>query len=292
MNENFSGRWPVTSLAPALALTLLLPGAAMAADEAASSITGHLDIVSKYVARGGTSVYGNASAYGNAGADAPESNRPALQWGLDWAHPSGWSLGYFGSTINYSYKQLGRLYDDPSIMDFQRSKSIENDFYGAYSGVWGDLGYTAGLTGYYYINGRYTTALETKLGLSYGPFSATAQTLLNDVVWGNKGDTYYTLIYTKTLPYDLTFTGTLGAYTYKQTGKYLGTACAPDAYLAIFCSVGSAPVGSAFRHATLALSMRVPDTNVSLGIQAIFGGKNRFGISQKNLVVASASYSF
>ncbi|CAG2136787.1 hypothetical protein LMG31506_01721 [Cupriavidus yeoncheonensis] len=265
------------------------------------TFTGHLDLVSRYVLRGATTTYGNGAPLGNAGADAPESSRPALQWGLDLAHESGWSLGYWASMINYSYRQLGRSYSDRSITDFQSSRSVENDFYGAYSGkLAGELGYTVGMTAYYYINGEHANALETKAGLSYGPVSLNAQTLLNDVVWGNKGDTYWTLVYTQPLPYGMTFSATAGAYTYRKEGKYLGTtdtltgtACGPGAAFVVNgCFAGNAPVGKAFRHLTLALNAPIPGTPASVGIQWILGGKNRFGVSQKNQFLASATIGF
>ncbi|MCP3018147.1 TorF family putative porin [Cupriavidus basilensis] len=265
------------------------------------TFTGHLDAVSRYVLRGATTTYGNGAPLGNAGGDAPESSIPALQWGVDLAHESGWSIGYWASMINYSYQQLGNSYSDRSITSFQTAKSVENDFYGAYSGkIIGDLGYTAGLTGYYYINGSHANALETKLGLSYGPFSLNAQTLLNDVVWGNKGDTYWTLVYSTTLPYGITFTGTVGAYTYKKEGKYLGTtdtltgtSCGPhSAFVVNGCFAGNTPSSGAFRHLTLALAAPIPGTPLSAGVQWIIGGYNRFGVHQENRVIASVSYGF
>lgn len=265
------------------------------------TFTGHLDVVSRYVLRGATTTYGNGAPLGNAGGDAPESSRPALQWGLDLAHESGWSVGYWASMINYSYQQLGRTYSDRSITDFQRGKSIENDFYGAYSGkLVGDLGYTVGMTAYYYINGEHANAFETKAGLSYGPFSLNAQTLLNDVVWGNKGDTYWTLAYSTVLPYQITFTSTLGAYTYNRQGKYLGsvdtltgTACGPHAAFVVNgCYAGNSPSRGGFRHLTLALSAPIPGTPVTAGLQWIIGGSNRFGVHQDNRWIASLSAGF
>ncbi|QYY29374.1 MULTISPECIES: TorF family putative porin [Cupriavidus] len=265
------------------------------------TFTGHVEAVSRYVLRGATSTYGNGTPLGNAGGDAPESSRPALQWGADLAHESGWSVGYWASMINYSYRQLGNSYSDRSVTDFQKDRSIENDFYGAYSGkLPGGIGYTAGMTAYYYINGSHANALETKIGLSYGPVSFNAQTLLNDVVWGNKGDTYWTLVFTQPLPYGMTFTATAGAYTYRKEGKYLGTtdtlsgtSCGPGAAFVVNgCYAGNAPVGGAFRHLTLALAAPIPETPFNVGIQWILGGKNRFGVSQKNQFLATVGYGF
>lgn len=266
------------------------------------TFTGHIDLVSRYYLRGATTTYGNAlPTQGNKVADAPESDRPAVQGGLDFVHESGFYAGYFASTINYSYKQLGRSYDDRSIVSgFQNDKSVENDFYAGYNGKAGDLGYTAGLTGYYYINGRHANAFETKLGLAYGDFAVSAQTLLNDVVWGNKGDTYVTLNYTHALPYKITFLGSLGGYVYKKEGKFLGTtdtltntSCAAGTAFNISgCYAGNAPISSGFRHLILGFTQPILDTPLTWGLQAIIAGKTRFGIKQENKVVASISYGF
>jgi uncharacterized protein (TIGR02001 family) len=289
-----------------LAVSLAILGAcasACAEDAApASPFTGHIDLVSRYYLRGNTTTYGNFKpGPGNAGADAPESDKPALQWGADYVHPSGFYAGYFGSQINYSYKRLGQSYDDRSIVSgFQDKKSFENDIYGGYTGKFGDFGYTVGLTGYAYINGKYADALETKLGLSYGDFALTAQTLLNDVVWGNKGDTYFALNYTHALPYKISFTGSLGYYLYKKEGKFLGTtdtltgaSCgAGNAFNINGCYAGNGPISSGFRHLILGFTQPIFDTGLTWGLQGIIGGKNRFDIKQDNRVVASLSYGF
>ncbi|OWW21594.1 TorF family putative porin [Noviherbaspirillum denitrificans] len=292
-------RIPLTrnNLAVALAATALLgAGSAQAED---STFTGHVDLVSKYILRGASTTYGPGAPLGNGGADAPESDKPVLQWGVDWTHPSGVYLGYFGSQINYSYKRLGELYSNPSVTNFQSGKSIENDFYGGYNGKAGDFGYTVGLTGYAYINGKHANAFETKLAVSYAEFTLAAQTLLNDVVWGNKGDTYWTFNYTRSLPYNITFLGSLGYYTYSKEGKFLGTRdtfngapCGAGSSFAVVCTPGNAPSSGGFRHLILGVTQPVGDSGLTWGLQGIVGGDNRFGVKQNNRLVASLSYGF
>lgn len=298
--QTASLRGPIPAAATVLALPLLLALSTPAAAEGPWSFSGHADVASKYVLRGATTTYGNGAPLGNEGADAPESDDPALQWGFDAAHESGWSVGYWASTINYSYKQLGRSYADRSITRFQKDKSIEHDLYGAYSGTLGELGYTLGLTGYWYFNGKNANALETKLGLSYGPVALNAQTLLHDTVWGNRGDTYWTLVFTQPLPADLSLSATLGYYTYDTEGKYLGTRdtltgtdCAADeAFVVNGCYAGKRPTDSALRHLTLALSGAFGDSGLAWSLQGIIGGDNRFGVRQDNKTVAVLSYLF
>lgn len=262
--------------------------------------TGHVDVVSRYVLRGITDTYGPSEPGGNKLADAPESDKAALQWGVDWSHPSGFYLGYWASTVNYSYKALGESYSDSGITDYQDDKSIENDLYGGYTGKIGDFGYTVGMTGYVYINGKNSNALETKLGVSYGDFALNAQTLLKDVVWGNKGDTYWTLNYTKPLPYDITLNASLGYYTYKKEGKYLGTVdtrtgvgcAAGESFNVNACVAGNAPSGSGFRHLIVGITQPIGSTGVTWGLQGIIGGENRFAVDQSDKLIASLSYGF
>jgi uncharacterized protein (TIGR02001 family) len=263
-------------------------------------LTAHVDLASRYVLRGVTTTYGNGAPLGNPGGDAPESDKPALQWGVDYVHESGFYAGYWASQINYSYAQLGRSWVDRSITDFQRNKSIENDIYAGYNGSFGALGYTAGLTYYHYFHGQGSNAFETKLGLTYGPVTLTAQTLLDDVVWGNRGDTYWSAVYSRALAWNLSFTANLGFYTYHRQGRYFGStdtlsgaACgAGAAFVVNGCYAGGAPVGSGFRHLILGLSRPIGDTGLSWAVQAIVAGKNRFGVAQGDRLVASLSYGF
>ena len=220
----------LTYLVTASLLASTMSCSATAAEQTISAakpytLTAHVDLVSAYYLRGATSTYGNSyPGLGNAGADAPESSHPVFQWGADFVHESGWYTGYWGSQINYSYKRLGESYDDRTIVSgFQDNKSVENDFYGGYTAKVDDFSYTLGLAGYAYINGRHADGLETKLGAGYKEFGLNAQTLINDTVWGNKGDTYWTLSYATALPRDLNFNASLGWYTYQKEGKYLGT---------------------------------------------------------------------
>jgi uncharacterized protein (TIGR02001 family) len=282
--------------------TLLLAGAAGAEDAPAPApaFTGHVDLVNKYVLRGVTSTYGpGLPGLGNAGADAPESDKPALQWGVDWNDPSGLFLGYWASQINYSYKRLAESYTNRAVASFQDKKSIENDFYGGYNGKVGEVGYTAGLTGYYYVNGGDSNAFETKLGASYGPFSVTAQTLLKDVVWGNKGDTYWTVGASQPVAYDITLSATLGFYTYHREGRYLGTVdtltgtrcAAGTSFIVNGCFAGGAPASSGSRHLTVGFTQPL-GAGVTWGLQGLVGGDNRYGVKQGNRQLATLSYGF
>jgi uncharacterized protein (TIGR02001 family) len=299
MNKNKNRILPALLVAAAS----LAAGAVHAEDAPAegATFTGHIDLASKYILRGISTTYGPSTpGLGNSGADAPESDKAALQWGVDWVHPSGVYLGYWASQVNYSYERLGESWRDRAIVDFQHRKSVENDFYGGYNGKFGEFGYTAGLTGYYYINGKYSNAVETKLGLSYGAFSVAAQTLLKDVVWGNKGDTYWTLNYTQPLAWDITLNASLGYYTYHKEGRFLGSTdtlagagcAAGTSFIVNGCFAGGAPVSNGFRHLTVGFTQPIGKTGLTWGLQGLVGGDNRFGVKQDNRVVGTLSYGF
>ncbi|MES1980878.1 MAG: TorF family putative porin [Pseudomonadota bacterium] len=237
--------------------------------QAAADVTGHFDLTSKYVLRGITTTYGpTLPGVGNQGGDAPENNKTALQMGLDYSNTSGFYAGWWASTLGYSYQSFN-----------DAGTSMEHDLYGGYQGKAGDVGYKLGLTRYQYIPGFHSTALETMIGLTYKEFGANMQTLLDDVTFGNKGDTYYTVTYNTPLPKDFAFNASLGYYTYKKVGPYTNPGASPLA------------VSSAFRHLNLGMTYPLAKS-VTAGATYIIGGKNRYDVKQDNQLLANISYMF
>lgn len=109
----------------------------------AAAITANATVISQYVSRGFRQTWG----------------RPALQLGVDYGQPSGWSLGTWASTVSDRYIE---------------DATVEWDLYGGYGGAAGGLGYS--ILGYYYkYPGAEYRATGTKydygelsLGLTYG----------------------------------------------------------------------------------------------------------------------------
>lgn len=105
-------------------------------------LTGNLTLTSQYISRGFRQTWG----------------KPALQGGLDYADPSGFSAGTWLSTVSNRYIEDGTL---------------EWDIYGNYGASLGPLGYSAGLYVYKYPGAEYRAAhltydyVEVALGLSY-----------------------------------------------------------------------------------------------------------------------------
>lgn len=232
------------------------------------SFSGNIGVQSAYYLRGLT--------------NNPENDNATVSGGLDYSHSSGFYAGWWGSTLGYSLTKPEVVgWDDEigePIFGYEGSKAFENDFYIGYNGsINEDLGYTLGLTYYYYYESDATVnAAETLVGLNYKDFSLTAQTLLKDVEWGNKGDTYYLASYSYALPQDFTLDANLGVYTYKKSGKF----------------IENSEKSFAFRDVTIGLSKPLADTGVTANMSYIFGGYDRDKEKQKNKVVFGLSYGF
>ena len=97
----------------------------------AASFSATASLVSQYVSRGFRQSWG----------------KPALQAGADYAHPSGWSLGTWASTVSERYIE---------------DASVEWDVYGGYGGTVGELGYS--VLAYYY---KYPGAIYRATGVKY-----------------------------------------------------------------------------------------------------------------------------
>lgn len=251
-----------------LVVASLIASGAVHAEEAAPSdhtVTGYIGLLSSYNLRGIT--------------NAPESDTPAVQGSIDYSHASGFYAGYWFSTLSYNYANLNPDAETKADGSFADSrKSLESDFYAGYKGKIGDIGYQVGGTIYYYYPGWESTGYETMLGLSYGSFGLTAQTLLNDVTFGNAGDTYFVASYSQPLPMGFTGAAKLGAYYYTKDGDFVPET--PD----------SEDVG--FRHLILGVTKPLAATGATMGLDMILGGDDRYGVKQDNKLVASVSMTF
>ncbi|MDY0134194.1 MAG: TorF family putative porin [Atribacterota bacterium] len=231
-------------LAVATALNMPLISTAVQAD----TFTGNINAASKYILRGIT--------------NSPEDDNAALQGGFDYALDNGLYVGYWGSSLGYS---------DPG-----KSNGFENDFYGGYNGSIGDFHYGVGVVQYAYVNISNSNGIEGYGSVGYGPVTFGAKTLLKDVVWGNKGDTFWTLDYSAALPKDFKFGTTIGYYTYKNSGTY----------------IASTPEKNAFRYADINLSHPIGKTGANVSMHYIIGGKDRNGTKQKNAIFFNLGYNF
>jgi uncharacterized protein (TIGR02001 family) len=109
-------------------------GDTSSAPETASPLSGSVTFASQYVSRGVRQSWG----------------RPAIQAGVDYTTPGGWSAGAWTSTIDDRFVENGTL---------------ELDLYAGYTGSAGPLGYNATLTWYRYPGARVSA---TNTSYDYG----------------------------------------------------------------------------------------------------------------------------
>lgn len=196
----------------------------------------------------------------------PENDKVAVQGGVQYDHKSGFYAGYWGSTLDYN------LENNPSTSD----NSFENNLYAGYNyQVNDDLSFTLGGTYYLYYPSDDANVFETLVSAQYKNASLSAQTLTDDVVWGNAGDTYLLASYSQPLKHDFSFNTAVGAYYYKKNGEF----------------ITDTKESFAFRHATLGLS-RDWENGLGWSLDYIVGSDDRMGVKQKNKVVMGLSYSF
>lgn len=111
-----------TLLAAAVIGAFSLPTVAQAEDAApASPLSFNVGVTSDYLFRGVSQTHG----------------RPAIQGGIDFAHPSGFYVGAWGSNITW-------------VKDFLGSGRTEIDVYGGYKNTVGDISYDVGYITYNY----------------------------------------------------------------------------------------------------------------------------------------------
>ncbi|WER48013.1 TorF family putative porin [Cupriavidus sp. WKF15] len=95
-----------------------------------SPLSANMTLTSQYVSRGFRQTWG----------------KPAVQGGVDYAHPSGWSAGTWMSTVSDKFIEGG---------------TVEWDLYGGYTGTIGDFVY-AGQIYYYLYPGAKLQSAQTK----------------------------------------------------------------------------------------------------------------------------------
>ncbi|AOA59643.1 TorF family putative porin [Acinetobacter larvae] len=224
----------------------------------AGEVTGNIAVVSSYVFRGMT--------------NSPENDNPSIQGGIEYSHPSGLYIGYWGSNLGYSLSKY-----DAASEQYQGSKAFENDINIGYRGkVNDDLSYTIGGSYYYYHQSdAKSDFFETLLGIDYKNLSFITQTASKDTISGNKGDTYVQVAYAQALPKDFTGHAAIGAYYYNDKDKYVETTEHFN-----------------FRHLTLGLSHPIANTGANVNFDFIVGGRDRLDEKQKNQVVLGLAYDF
>lgn len=224
---------------------------------AQADFTGNISVVSKYVLRGIT----NTNSLGT------EADFGAVQGGFDYSY-GGLYVGYWGSSLSYS---------DPSKpVSKQQTTGFESDVYGGYKFKAGPVELNLGVIQYLYTGIGDADGTEAVFAAGFGPVTAGLKYLVDDVVWGNAGDIYWTVAFSQALPKDFKFDALLGYYTYEDSGDFIAT------------TVHS----SAFRHLDLKVSHPLGKSGFDMGLTYIVGGEDRQGIQQPNALVLGLSSAF
>ena len=239
------------AIGAALAFGAVLP--------AKADITGNINVVSKYVLRGITT----GTGYGS------ENNGSAVQGGFDYSNANGIYAGYWGSNLSYVY---GGANNDNVFAGF------ESDLYAGYKGTAGPMSYGAGLIYYAYSAVQDADATEVALTAGFGDASLGINYLTKDVIWGNKGDTYFNLGYSMALPSDFSLAGNLMYYLYKKNGEYI--------------TDDGTEKSNGYRGLGVTVSHPVGKTGATMGLTVVGGGEDRFGVYQKYMPVLSLGMTF
>ena len=97
--------------------------------------------------------------------------KPALQGGFDYAHPSGFYVGNWNSTV--------------SFRDADNNKAnLEIDLYGGYKFNYGDVGFDVGALTYIYPGASKANTTELYAAASYGPATIKYSTTVSKGYFG------------------------------------------------------------------------------------------------------------
>jgi uncharacterized protein (TIGR02001 family) len=171
-------------------ITVLTSASVVTAEEAAP-LTANIGVVSNYIWRGLTQ----------------SKDGPAVQGGIDYVDPSGFSLGTWASNVDAGT-------DKPTY---------EVDIYGAYEAKLGDFSYKL-TTGYYlYPDGKDINMWDLTPSISWKFFTIGLTYTLDgepkEPSAFRQGDFYYYGGLTFDLPVDFKLNGTIGHYNFNDLGK-------------------------------------------------------------------------
>lgn len=217
--------------------------------QAEVEIAGSVTAVSGYVFRGIT--------------NTPENDGAAIQAGLDLSSTeSGFYAGWWASNLSYGTPNL--------------STTVENNFFGGYSGESGGLSYDIGALYYWYMDDSNASVLEPYLGLSYGGVDFGMKYMAEDATWSNQGDMFFTLGTSFDLGSGFGL-GVVASYaTYEDSGDF----------------IPATVESGAFRSLDITLSKGIAELPAEFFATYIVGGKDRNGVDQEDKMVFGFSYSF
>lgn len=167
------------------------------------------------------------SNYKFRGQDQDQSKsrafKPALNGGVDYAFDSGFYVGNWNSTINWT-----------KFMATPQNSSVEVDLYGGYKFKAGEVDLDVGALQYYYPGANTANTTELYLGATYGPVSAKYSTTVSKGYFGignnvgmgptsaGRGTGYLNLAFAKEVAPLVTLKASLGFTNYKNVANDAG----------------------------------------------------------------------
>lgn len=195
----------------AFAATLVLSGTAFAQTAApaaapASPLSYNLSVTSNYKFRGQDQYTANTSMI-----------KPALQGGVDYAHPSGFYVGNWNSTVRF-------------VEPIENKKAhLEMDFYGGYKFSAGDVSFDLGALTYVYPGAGKANTTEIYAGIGYGPFSAKYSSTVSKGYFATgyttsdgRGTGYLNLAYAQEVMPKVTLKASIGQTMFKSAVNNAG----------------------------------------------------------------------
>jgi len=234
----------------------------MTATSAQAELSGNIGVHSKYLLRG----------------IGEENTGAAVQGGLDYSEGMFYG-GWWASSLSYTYENPANDKTDKT--------GFENNLYGGVIGEIGGVSWDVGLIQYLYVNVDDSDLTELKVAVGLGDFTGQMQYLLNDGLWGNAGDIYWTLGYETEIPKGFTLGASLGYYTYDDDDN---SELCIGAGLAAGCDVTTKK--SNFRHLNLTLSHPVGNTGADMYVQYTKAGKDRSNVKHDDSMVLGITYGF
>ena len=189
------------------------PAAPAAAEPAAAPLTFNISLASNYKFRGQDQDQSKTKSF-----------KPALQGGVDYAFDSGFYIGNWNSTINWTkYLASGN------------NSAVEIDLYGGYKFKAGPLDMDVGALTYVYPSAGKANTTEVYLGATYGPVTAKYSSTVSKGYFGigaetiagvgngdGRGTGYFNIAVAQEVMPKLTLKASLGYTSYKSRVKSAG----------------------------------------------------------------------
>ena len=183
---------------------------ANAADAAAAApLTYNISLTSNYKFRGQDQDQSRTRAF-----------KPALQGGFDYAFDSGFYVGNWNSTINWT-----------KYLPSNPSNNIEVDLYGGYKFKAGPVDLDVGALQYYYPGANGANTTEVYLGAGYGPVTAKYSHTVSKGYFGigkeffpgqGRGTGYLNVAFAQEVAPQVTLKASLGYTNYKSAVNAAG----------------------------------------------------------------------